>query len=148
MSEIENKPKRRRVVKGGEGLLATSNQTKMKGKARVAEVVSTPLFNTPTVEKPVTNEAIPENKSVTEDYVQFANPLPVTEKPKQTRTRQSKKSKETEKKNLNSLAIPPPSTWEVVFRYEKLHNIRGNRSHSSDRNQHERPHCQGHCGRN
>ena len=98
MSEIENKPKRRRVVKGGEGLLATSNQTKMKGKARVAEVVSTPLFNTPTVEKPVTNEAIPENKSVTEDYVQFANPLPVTEKPKQTRTRQSKKSKETEKK--------------------------------------------------
>ena len=109
MSEIENKPKRRRVVKGGEGLLATSNQTKMKGKARVAEVVSTPLFNTPTVEKPVTNEAIPENKSVTEDYVQFANPLPVTEKPKQTRTRQSKKSKETEKKEPVVSETPAPA---------------------------------------
>ena len=109
MSEIENKPKRRRVVKGGEGLLATSNQTKMKGKARVAEVVSTPLFNTPTVEKPVINEAIPENKSVTEDYVQFANPLPVTEKPKQTRTRQSKKSKETEKKEPVVSETPAPA---------------------------------------
>ena len=109
MLEIENKPKRRRVVKGGEGLLATSNQTKMKGKARVAEVVSTPLFNTPTVEKPVTNEAIPENKSVTEDYVQFANPLPVTEKPKQTRTRQSKKSKETEKKEPVVSETPAPA---------------------------------------
>ena len=98
MSEIENKPKRRRVVRGGEGLLATSNQTKMKGKARVAEVVSTPLFNTPKNEKPVTDEVIPENKSVSEDFVQFANPLPVTEKPKQTRTRQGKKSKETENK--------------------------------------------------
>ncbi len=85
-------------MRGGEGLLATSNQTKMKGKARVAEVVSTPLFNTPAIEKPATNEVIPENKSVSEDYVQFANPLPVAEKPKQTRTRQSKKSKETENK--------------------------------------------------
>jgi transcription termination factor Rho len=109
MSEIENKPKRRRVVKGGEALLATSNQTKMKGKARVAEVVSTPLFNTPTIEKPVTNEVIPENKSVSEDYVQFANPLPVTEKPKQTRTRQSKKSKETEKKEPVVSETPAPA---------------------------------------
>ena len=109
MSEIENKPKRRRVVRGGEGLLATSNQTKMKGKARVAEVVSTPLFNTPKTEEPVMNEVNPENKSVTEDFVQFANPLPVTEKPKQTRTRQAKKSKATDSKEPVASETPAPA---------------------------------------
>lgn len=98
MSETENKPKRRRVVRGGDALLATSNQTKMKGKARVADVVSTPLFSTPKAEKPVTNEVTPENKPVSEDFVQFANPLPVAGKPKQNRTRQTKKSKTTANK--------------------------------------------------
>ena len=89
MSEIENKPKRRRVVRGGEGLLATSNQTKMKGKTRVAEKNNTPLFGTKSEQEAKVTEK-PENKSVSEEFVQFANPLPVAEKPKQTRIRKPK----------------------------------------------------------
>lgn len=102
MSEIENKPKRRRVARGGEGLLATSNQTKMKGKTRVAEKNNTPLFGTKPEQE--TKEAEKsENKPVSEEFVQFANPLPVAAKPKQTRTRKPK----AETDNVNAQPETP-----------------------------------------
>ena len=34
---IENKPRRRRIVRGGESLMATSNETKMKENARYVD---------------------------------------------------------------------------------------------------------------
>ena len=83
---IENKPRRRRVVRGGESLLATSNETKMKDKARVVEKKATPLFQTA---KSIVAEKISEivaDKSEKDDVVMFANPMPAEEKPKKTRT--------------------------------------------------------------
>ena len=96
MSEIsENKPRRRRVVRGGEGLLATSNETKMKTKTRVVEKPVTPLFSNAKTEKtektPVQTESNPK-----EDIIQYANPLPVEEKPKVRRGRQPKAAKVVE----------------------------------------------------
>jgi transcription termination factor Rho len=92
MSDInENKPRRRRVVRGGEGLLATSNETKMKSKTRVVEKPVVPLFAN-------TKSEISDNKTEVsakpekEEIVQFANPLPVEEKPKKTRGRKPKNS--------------------------------------------------------
>ena len=96
MSEInENKPRRRRVVRGGEGLLATSNETKMKTKARVVEKPVTPLFGAVKTEKV---EAIPEPEVHSEqvNVIQYANPLPVEVAPKPRRGRQPKAPKVTE----------------------------------------------------
>lgn len=45
MSETnEIKPKRRRVSRGTEDLIATSNDAKMKDKAKVVKKKETPLF--------------------------------------------------------------------------------------------------------
>jgi transcription termination factor Rho len=90
MSEVsENKPRRRRIVRGGDALLATSNETKMKGKARVAEKNTTPLFN---IVKAVSEKinTTQESKPETEEVIQYANPLPLQEKPRQTRGRKPK----------------------------------------------------------
>ena len=90
MSEVsENKPRRRRIVRGGDALLATSNETKMKGKARVAEKNTTPLFNV-VKEAPEITNTIMENKPEAEEVIQYANPLPLEEKPRQTRGRKPK----------------------------------------------------------
>ena len=83
---IENKPRRRRVVRGGESLLATSNETKMKDKARVVEKKNTPLFNLTKTSVSEKHSTIVANKSEQDDMVMFANPLPAEEKPKKTRT--------------------------------------------------------------
>ena len=96
MSEVsENKPRRRRIVRGGDALLATSNETKMKGKARVAEKNTTPLFN---IVKAVSEKinTIQESKPETEEVIQYANPLPLQEKPRQTRGRKPKAQAVTE----------------------------------------------------
>ena len=90
MSEVsENKPRRRRIVRGGDALLATSNETKMKGKARVAEKNTTPLFN---IVKAVSEKinTTQESKPETEEVIQYANPLPLEEKPRQRRGRKPK----------------------------------------------------------
>jgi transcription termination factor Rho len=98
---IENKPRRRRVVRGGDSLLATSNETKMKDKARVVEKKNTPLFNITKPSVVEKNSEIVGKKSEQEDVVMFANPLPAEEKPKKTRTSRKtvKTSPEEEKKN-------------------------------------------------
>ncbi len=90
MSDIsENKPRRRRVVRGGEGLLATSNETKMKSKTRVVEKPATPLFGNAKTEK--TEKApVQMESSSPEEIIQYANPLPLEEKPKARRGRQPK----------------------------------------------------------
>ena len=90
MSEVsENKPRRRRIVRGGDALLATSNETKMKGKARVAEKTPTPLFNVVKA-APETTNTLMENKPDMEEVIQYANPLPLEEKPRQRRGRKPK----------------------------------------------------------
>ena len=98
---IENKPRRRRVVRGGDSLLATSNETKMKDKARVVEKKNTPLFNITKPSVVEKNSEIVGKKSEQEDVVMFANPLPAEEKPKKTRTSRKtvKTSPEEEKEN-------------------------------------------------
>ena len=105
---IENKPRRRRVVRGGESLLATSNETKMKDKARVVEKKATPLFQTA---KSIVAEKISEivaDKSEKDDVVMFANPLPAEEKPKKTRTsRKATATQEEEKKEEKSASAEP-----------------------------------------
>jgi transcription termination factor Rho len=90
MSDIsENKPRRRRVVRGGEGLLATSNETKMKSKTRVVEKPAAPLFGNAKTEKTEQAPVQVESNS-TEEIIQYANPLPLEEKPKARRGRQPK----------------------------------------------------------
>ena len=99
---IENKPRRRRVVRGGESLLATSNETKMKDKARVVEKKATPLFQTA---KSIVAEKISEivaDKSEKDDVVMFANPLPAEEKPKKTRTSRKATATQEEEKRKKS----------------------------------------------
>ena len=89
MSEIsENKPRRRRVVRGGEGLMATSNETKMKGKARVVEKVAMPLFNT--VKADVADKTTVKEVTLSEEIPQMANPLPV-----EVKSRRGRKPKQT-----------------------------------------------------
>ena len=83
--------------------MATSNETKMKGKARVAEKNPTPLFN---VVKAVSEEAntLLEDKSDAEEVIQYANPLPLEGKPRQTRGRKPKAKPAPE-----AVAAPEPA---------------------------------------
>ena len=104
---IENKPRRRRVVRGGESLLATSNETKMKDKARVVEKKATPLFQTAKSIVAEKNSEIVADKSEKDDVVMFANPLPAEEKPKKTRTSRKATATREEEKKLAS-AEPAP----------------------------------------
>ena len=86
---IENKPRRRRIVRGGDALMATSNETKMKEKTRAVEKKPAPLFKSEVVEK---IKEIKEKKVEADEIIQFANPLPLSEKPRQTRGRKPKAS--------------------------------------------------------
>jgi transcription termination factor Rho len=67
--------------------MATSNETKMKEKTRVVEKKPAPLFKTEVTEK---IKEIKENKTEADEIIQFANPLPLDEKPRQTRGRKPK----------------------------------------------------------
>ena len=108
MSDInENKPRRRRVVRGGEGLLATSNETKMKGKARVAEKPNVPLFGNAKAEPVAKNT---QEEPHQEEIIQFANPLPVAEKPTPARGRLGRAKKEAQQA---SQATDEPSSAPV-----------------------------------
>ena len=93
MSDVnENKPRRRRVVRGGETLMATSNETKMKEKARVVEKKATPLFNV--VKAASEKVSTLMEKQPEEEVIQYANPLPLDEKPRQKRGRKPKDQSE------------------------------------------------------
>ncbi|MBR4646028.1 MAG: transcription termination factor Rho [Bacteroidales bacterium] len=111
MSDIsENKPRRRRVVRGGESLMATSNETKIKDKARYVEKKSTPLFNT---NKNTLAQKLPETDlqtPQTEDVILFANPVPAEGKPKKTRTVRSKNTDST----VTEIVIDTPAPAEAA----------------------------------
>ena len=113
MSDIsENKPRRRRVVRGGESLMATSNETKIKDKARYVEKKSTPLFNT---NKNILAQKLPETDlqtPQTEDVILFANPVPAEEKPKRTRTVRSKKTDPTIAETVIDTPVPAEAAPE------------------------------------
>ena len=90
MSDVsESKPRRRRVIRGGDALMATSNETKMKEKARVVEKSVTPLFITAKPAVPETANAVTGEVEM-DEIIQFANPLPSKEKPRQSRGRKAK----------------------------------------------------------
>ena len=87
--------------------MATSNETKIKDKARYVEKKSAPLFNlnkTYSAENTMESEPI---KSEQEDVIMFANPVPTDEKPKRTRTTRAKKS---EPDVVENVADTPSST--------------------------------------
>ena len=89
MSEVsENKPKRKRVIRGGDTLMATSNETKMKGKNRVVDNAPAPLFSSVKTAKVEINHDIKEKEPV--EIIQFANPLLSEEKPRSPRGRKPK----------------------------------------------------------
>ena len=78
--------------------MATSNETKIKDKARYVEKKSAPLFNlTKTAEKTMESEPI---KSEQEEVIMFANPVPADEKPKRTRMTRAKKSESATVENV------------------------------------------------
>ncbi len=87
--------------------MATSNETKMKGKIRVAEKVATPLFNLVKAEAP---EQKPEIVEITpeEKFPQMANPLPVTEKPRRGRRPKAKPLPEPVS-SIEETPVPEPT---------------------------------------
>ena len=85
----EKKPKRKRITKNNEIPVATSNQNKKTVKVNIPEKRIEDLFKSP---QPSEND-IPqpvEQQPRIEEPVMFANPLPLEEKPKQTRKRKPK----------------------------------------------------------
>ena len=68
--------------------MATSNETKMKEKARVVEKKATPLFNV--VKAASEKVSTLMEKQPEEEVIQYANPLPLDEKPRQKRGRKPK----------------------------------------------------------
>ncbi len=88
----ENKPRRRRVVRGGESLMATSNETKIKDKARYVEKKSAPLFNITKSGSPKNTPETDLQKTTQEDIIMYANPVPIEEMPKRTRAARTKKT--------------------------------------------------------
>jgi len=97
------------VVRGGEGLLATSNETKMKGKARVAEKPNVPLFGNAKAE--VEAKKAEHEEPQQEEIIQFANPLPLAEKPTRTRGRLGRAKKE-EQKEVQPMEEQAPAPTE------------------------------------
>ena len=109
---IENKPKRRRIVRGGESLMATSNETKMKDKARYVEKKSTPLFNVTKVTAAEEKKETDAQKTEQDEVILFANPVPANEKPKRTRTTRKKKSELVVEENIADTPSPAEATPE------------------------------------
>ncbi len=89
LDSTEKRPKRRRINTASDVLVATSNDKKKTVKVKVAEKKPVVIFK----EKPVV-ETIPTPEitrpNIPEEPIMFANPLPLTEKPKQTRKRKAK----------------------------------------------------------
>ena len=75
--------------------MATSNETKMKGKVRVAEKPATPLFNVVKAENSVQNQTVADIIPA-EEFPQMANPLPVEVKPRRGRQPKAKPTPEPE----------------------------------------------------
>ena len=89
LDSTEKRPKRRRINTASDVLVATSNDKKKTVKVKVAEKKPVVIFK----EKPVAESTpAPETArpNIPEEPIMFANPLPLTEKPKQTRRRKVK----------------------------------------------------------
>ena len=108
----EKKPKRKRITKNNEIPVATSNQNKKTVKVNIPEKRIEDLFKSP---QPSEND-IPqsvEQQTHIEEPVMFANPLPLEEKPKQTRKR---KPKEESAPATEAAAAETPDTPVSVKR--------------------------------
>ena len=124
MSEsTEPKPKRRRVSRGTENLVATSNELKMKEKAKVTKKKETPLFSTtnrkkrtvnpdmePAVqnlESPAGNAAATEKQPVAEEQLRMHENA--AEQAEKTVVRRRTRTKLNEKVGENAVASPEAS---------------------------------------
>ena len=85
----EKKPKRKRITKNNEIPVATSNQNKKTVKVNIPEKRIEDLFKSPQSSENDIPQPI-EQQTHIEEPVMFANPLPLDEKPKQTRKRKPK----------------------------------------------------------
>ena len=85
----EKKPKRKRITKNSEIPVATSNQNKKTVKVNIPEKRIEDLFKSPQSSENDIPQPVEQQTSI-EEPVMFANPLPLDEKPKQTRKRKPK----------------------------------------------------------
>ena len=85
----EKKPKRKRITKNNEIPVATSNQNKKTVKVNIPEKRIEDLFKSPQSSENDIPQPV-EQQTHIEEPVMFANPLPLDEKPKQTRKRKPK----------------------------------------------------------
>ena len=85
----EQKPRRRRITTNSALPVATSNQNKKTAKVNLSEKKTGEIFkDIPPVAE--TTRDIEHKMEHREEFVMFANPLPLSEKPKQTRKRKEK----------------------------------------------------------
>ena len=99
----EKKPKRKRITKNNDIPVATSNQNKKTVKVNIPEKRIEDLFKTSQVPEKDIPQSIEIQEHI-EEPVLFANPLPLDEKPKQTRKRKPK----TEATPSTEVPVPEP----------------------------------------
>jgi transcription termination factor Rho len=99
----EKKPKRKRITKNNDIPVATSNQNKKTVKVNIPEKRIEDLFKTSQVPEKDIPQSIEIEERI-EEPVLFANPLPLDEKPKQTRKRKPK----TEAAPTAEVPVPEP----------------------------------------
>ena len=119
LDSTEKRPKRRRINTASDVLVATSNDKKKTIKVTVAEKKPVVIFK----EKPVMETTpAPEisRPNIPDEPIMFANPLPLTEKPKQTRKRKAKEpeastpaTKEAEKTEVVAEVQAEPTPVET-----------------------------------
>ena len=103
----EKKPKRKRITKNNDIPVATSNQNKKTVKVNIPEKRIEDLFKTSQVSEKDIPQSIEIQERIEErieEPVLFANPLPLDEKPKQTRKRKPK----TEAAPTAEVPVPEP----------------------------------------
>ncbi|MCR4858854.1 MAG: transcription termination factor Rho [Bacteroidales bacterium] len=111
LESLEKRPKRKRITTNSDLPVATSNQAKKTVKVNIPEKRIEDLFKDVKAENANKNIDLEPNKTRDEEPVLFANPLPLTEKPKQTRKRKTKETSEADVKVAAAEAeaeIPQP----------------------------------------
>ena len=105
LESVEKRPKRKRITTNSDLPVATSNQSKKTVKVNIPEKRIEDLFKDVKTENINKNIQPEPNKTRDEEPVLFANPLPLTEKPKQTRKRKTKETTETDVKVVAAEAV-------------------------------------------
>ena len=105
LESVEKRPKRKRITTNSDLPVATSNQSKKTVKVNIPEKRIEDLFKDVKTENINKNIQPEPNKARDEEPVLFANPLPLTEKPKQTRKRKTKETTETDVKVVAAEAV-------------------------------------------